>query len=300
MPEWLKTKLREGGADNPYAVMNAAGIDKGDSKKKVSAKMSRFQRRRRRRGATGGQAAATLALLLALLLPATARAQDKTAHLAIGFDVASTTINYTQMNGERGDPWSAPEYVAIPIDTVGSSTTVSAVTASSNPFADLAVGDVLYVRKDNSVTDSVWITAKATDDQVTVDTAVDWSAGYNFEWLDLTTGTDSAAGWISVSGFKRVQMTVLYTAGDLGGLDVVWECREASPFAVAVQVYPGPSDDCGYGTLNTNVCTYSTVGDSKSVELTENLYSHCRVGLAYRTSDAGVREAVHVIVTVGQ
>jgi hypothetical protein len=304
MPEWLKRKLREGGADNPYAVMNAAGVGEGDTKKTVKRKMSRFGKRvhrRKRRGATAGQGAAALASCLLLLLlagPSWAQSGGKgTADLVVGYDVASTTLTYAAHVGARGDPWADPFRVNIPIETSGASTSVTAVTATTLPFADLAVGDLLLVRRDNSVTDRVWITVKTDGDNVTVSSSVDWSAGYTFEWMDLTTGTGATDGWISVSGYKSVQMTVQYEAGDLAGLDVVWECKEASTFSGAVQVYPGPSDDCGYGTLNTNVCTYATLGDRQTVEITHNVYSYCRVGLAYRTSDGGTREDVRVIVT---
>jgi hypothetical protein len=307
MPDWLKEKLRAGGADNPYAVMNAADIGKGDTKAQVKGKMSRFMKRvhrrkreRKSKGPTAGQVAEKMAILLAALLlvsPTWAQDGKRTANLVVGFDVASTTMNYPAMVGARGDPWGDSFKVLIPIDTTGSSTTVDAVTAATAPFADLAVGDLLIVRRDNSVTDMVWITAKATDDQVTVSSAVDWSAGYVFEWRDLVSGTGTDSGWISISGFKSVQMTVQYEDGDLTGLDVVWECKEASYFSEPVQVYPGPSDTCGYGTLNTNVCTYSTTGDRQSVGLPVNLFSYCRVGLAYRTADGGTREDVRIIVT---
>ena len=309
MPEWLKRKLREGGARNEYAVMNAANIDKGDTKKAVSRKMSRFakkvhnRKKRHNPGPKAGAAAASLAyLLLALLFvssPAAAQDGRRTANLAVGYDVESSTLTYPALVGARGDAWAAPLKVNIPIDTTGSSITVDAVTGATLPFADLVVGDLLIVRKDNSVTDMVWIIAKASGDQVTVNTAVDWSAGYIFEWLDLVAGTGVDAGWISVSGFTNVQLTMQYEAGDLTGLDVVWECKEASPFSLPVQVYPGPTSDCGYGTLNTNVCTYATVPSRQTIEVTDNLYAFCRVGLAWRTADPGVREDVRLIVTVG-
>ncbi len=289
--------------------MNAADVGKGDTRKQVKGKMSRFMRRvhrRKRRGRQGpnaGQVAEKMAyaLLIALLFvaPSWAQSGKTTANLVVGYDVASTTLTYPAMVGARGDPWGDPLKVAIPIDTTGSSTTVDAVTAASLPFTDLAVGDMLIVRRDNSVTDQVWITAKASGDQVTVNTAVDWSAGYTFEWMDLVEGTGAGDGWISVSGFRYAQLDVLYEAGDLTGLDVVWECKTASPFSAPVQVYPGPSDDCGFGTLNTNVCTYATVGDRQAVELVSSLFSFCRVGLAYRTADGGTREDVRVIVTIG-
>lgn len=311
MPEWLKKKLRQGGADNPHAVMNAAGIGKNDTRASVSNKMSRFQKgvhrrkRRQKKGAvvTAGQAAERLAylLLVGLLLVAPAAAQDdgkRTTNAVIGYDVASATQTYALHVGARGDVWADPFRVNIPIDTTGSSTTVDAVTAATLPFANLGVGDLLIVRRDNSVTDQVWITAKASGDQVTVDTAVDWSDGYVFEWRDLVTGTGADDGWMSVSTFSTVQMTIQYEAGDLTGLDVAWFCKHAGPFAGPVRVYPGIDSDCGDGALGTKVCVFATLGDRLTVSLTNNAYAQCRVGLAWSGADGGTREDVRVIVTV--
>lgn len=47
MPAWLEEKLRSGGVDNPYALMNAVGIKKGDTHASVSKKMSTYQKARK-------------------------------------------------------------------------------------------------------------------------------------------------------------------------------------------------------------------------------------------------------------
>jgi hypothetical protein len=46
MPKWLEEKLVDSGVRNPYAVMNAAHIKKGDMVKAISAKMSTFMKRK--------------------------------------------------------------------------------------------------------------------------------------------------------------------------------------------------------------------------------------------------------------
>lgn len=238
-----------------------------------------------------------VAFVLALLA-VTASAQGRTAHFAIGYDVESTTMTYCKMVGQRQDSWGDPMNVNIPIETAGSSTTVTAVTASTFPFANLAVGDAIFVRRDNSVTEMVWIIAKASGDSVTVSGAgVDWSAGYTFQWLDLVCGTGVDDGWVHVSSFSTVAMTVQYDDGDLGGLDVAWTCKDNSLVSQPVQVYPGPASDCGFGTLNTDVCTYAATEDRQTVVVTFNTFTSCRLGLAYRTSDGGTREEVHGILS---
>ncbi len=46
MPEEMVKSMRAGGVDNPYALMNAAGIKHGDSMKKAKRKMSGYQKKR--------------------------------------------------------------------------------------------------------------------------------------------------------------------------------------------------------------------------------------------------------------
>ncbi len=240
-----------------------------------------------------------LALAALLAFPALAAAQRaQTAHATIGYDVATTTLTFCTMNGARGTPWGEPMQVAIPVKTTGSSQSVTAVTGATNPFARLVVGDTIFVRLGDDVTDMVWIETKTDGDNITVDTAVNWdrAAGYVFEWLDLVCGTTEDDGWIPVGLGGTVAFTVQYEAGDLGGLDVKWEAKEASPISKPVRVYPGTSSLCGDGTLNGTVCTFAA-GDRLSINWAENHFSFYRIGLAYRASDGGTREEVHAVFT---
>lgn len=242
------------------------------------------------------------ACALLAALPVSGQNRGKTtAHFAIGYDVASTSLTYCTLSGQGGSPWGEPYAVSTPIETSGSSTTVTAVTALSAPFANLVAGDTIVVRRDAATPyDLRWLTAKADSDGVTVSSAVNWSAGYPFQWMDLACGTAATDGWIAVptgSG-KIVQMTVVYSAGDLGGLDVVWEGKEGSPVAAPVRIFPGATSSCDPGTLNTNVCTFTSTGDTKTVRILDNSFAFVRLGLAYRTSDGATREAVHGILSV--
>jgi len=240
-----------------------------------------------------------LAFMLASAVPGLA--QTNTAYFAINYDVAleQPTFTYCTMNGARGDPFQDPIPVAIPIDTVGSNTTVEAVTPGTNPFANVGIGDRIFVRLGSGTdqTEQRTVITNADDDTITVDTAVDWSAGYEFSYLDLVCGTAATDGWINVTSVDTIQMTVEYAAGDLTGLDVVYECKEGGGVnAVPVQVYPGPSSECGFGTLNTNVCTF-VLGDVFSRKIPENIFSFCRVGLAWRTADGGTADEVTATFT---
>lgn len=239
-----------------------------------------------------------LALLLASAVPGLA--QSNTAYFTIQYDVAveQPTFTYCSMQGTRGDPWQEPIPVAIPIETSGSSTTVTAVTATTGPFTNVEVGDQIFVRRGGGtdVTDQRLVVAKADADGITVDVAVDWSDGFEFSYLDLVCGTSAADGWINVTSVDTIQMAVTYVAGDMTGLDVVWECKDANPYASPTQVYPGPGSDCGFGTLNTNVCTF-VLADTFSRKIPENIFAYCRVGLAWRTADGGTRDEVTAILT---
>ncbi len=238
-------------------------------------------------------------LLLALAALAFAvPSQAQTAHFAIAYDVASATPTYCVMAGARGNPWGEPIRVNIPIETSGSSATVTAVTALSAPFASIGIGDYIYVRRPDNVTETRTVLTNADDDTITVDSAVNWSNGFVFEFLNLVCGTTEADGWINVTRFDTIQMTVEYETGDLDTLDVTWQCKEGSIVSGPVQVYPGPSSECGFGTLSTDVCSFSTPGtDALSREIATSLFSACRMSLAFGSTDGGTREDVDAILT---
>lgn len=250
-----------------------------------------------------------LALAAALLLAVPGHAADKTANFTFGYDVASLTTTYCAVTGKNGDPYdttgfqfSAPDF-DIQIDGAGGVTDAGA----NGSFAAVEVGDTFLLRArdadtgDNATPPDVetWIVAKASDNALTVaDTSAD--ANYRaYSYKTLACGTTADDGWISVDDFDKMafQFSVYYEAGDLGGLDVVWQCRENALGAFAVQVYPGPASDCGFGTLNTDVCTFTTPGtDAFTRQINVTNFSECRIGLAFRTSDAGVREDVHTTI----
>lgn len=240
-----------------------------------------------------------LALLALLALPAAAQEQ-RAANFTYKYDVASSSMTYCGLLGRSGNAWLDPIVSSVPIETSGSSTTVTAVTAGSNPFTNLAVGDVIYVVRDNGVREIRLITAKASADQVTVDTAVNWSDGFPFSWMNNTCGTGADDGWIHVGGWQTVELTVQYIAGDLDTLDVTWFCKEGALGSSDIRVYPGPSSDCGDGTLSGTVCQFASTGQGLSVKIPNNAFAQCRVGLKYGTTDGGTREEVTTTISVAR
>lgn len=248
-----------------------------------------------------------LGVLLLFVAPLLFSAEvQKTAVFAYNFDVDSATPTYVRLRGLNGDPYGPPAVGPGTIKTVGSSTTVTENVASSNPFVDIGVGDVITVSRSTTAVDIVVVTAKASDASITVDPAVDWSAGYSWRWWDTQSGTTDNDGWIGVTGGSSVGMTVQYEQGDLDALKVRFECKGDYIGAKPVVLYPGESSDCGPGgTLNAGFCEFATPGVTARFSITDTapVYSSCRIALAFKTtdtSDAGANlERVVAAVTVG-
>lgn len=230
-----------------------------------------------------------LLLLLAAALPA----YPQTANFTHLYDVDSASLTYCSMTGQNNDPFGAARPGTAAIKTTGTSTTVAELTTGTNPFADLAVGDTIIVNADASappVSQTVIITAKASAASITVSTALTLTTagGHQFRWLKQTCGTSTAFGWATVSSNSVVAMTVQYEQGDLDGLRVRWECKQAGVGAAPVIVYPGESSDCGLGgTLSTDRCNFATAGVTArlTVLVESNPFVACRVGLAYAATD---------------
>lgn len=248
-----------------------------------------------------------LAFVACALVPAFAQQQDiQVGQLAYRYDLDSTSLTYCKLGGLNGDPYQSPSPGTSNIATVGTSATVTAV--SGTPFSKVGVGDVLISNQPDGVTETVIVTAKADNTEVTVDPAVDWSngtAGYPFSWYDLVCGTGAEDGWVATPPGEHASalLTVQYDVGDLtGGLDVVYECRGANLGAGPVQAYPGGASDCGgFATLNTDVCTITDVGTIKgtlALQLTPVAFQQCRVGIKANTADPGDPTAEEITMTV--
>ncbi len=226
--------------------------------------------------------------LAALAVPGLAQQQEK-ANFSIRYDVDSATKTYCVLNGSNGDPFGSPTRVSTTVETSGSSATITAVTASSAPFTNVAIGDTLIFNVAGTDLARTVVT-NADNDTVTVDEAIDLTAGagYTFSYWEPVCGTAATSGWVTVRGWPQILMTVEYTQGDLDTLDVAFECQDTSYDHNIVQVYPGASSECGFGTLSTDVCQFATPATlpaaSISVRLT-NLYEACRVALKYGTTD---------------
>jgi len=237
--------------------------------------------------------------LVLLALPVFGQDQ-RSGNFTYSYDVASTTATFCVLDGQGGDPFGGFIEGRGQIETSGSSVTVTGVNAADDVFTDIGVGDVLLVQLSSGVNHLRVVTAKASADQVTVESAIDLSDGHPWRYKKLRCGTGVDDGWINTSGWDTVQLTVLYVAGDLGTLDIAMFCKENAIGSGAVRVYPGPSSDCGDGVLSGTVCQFSTPGQGISYKIPNSVFGACRVSLAYGTSDGGTRENITTTISLGR
>lgn len=232
-----------------------------------------------------------LSLGIALVATSAWAGSDQTASFNIQYDLDATAITYCRMTGKLGDPFGAGIASVANITTSGSSTTTTALVASSAPFAQINVGDVLIVASSTGVaTDTLFrvVTAKASSDSITVNTAWDLStptAGFAFTWKKISCGTGASNGWITIANSDSFAITFeLDQVNATGGIDVQVQCRSAAIGASPVQIFPA----CTSGSCNT-VQNYTTAGIASSTTVSFNSipYQECRVGIFIHTSDDG-------------
>jgi hypothetical protein len=243
-------------------------------------------------------------LLLALLLiPGFVLAQEgphKSANFAYNYDLDSSVFTYCAVEGENGDPFGNSIAGIGQIETAGSSTTITGVVAADDVFAPVDIGDVLSIRRSNGNIEVRTVVTNADDDTVTVDTAIDLTGGVTWRYRKTVCGTAVTDGWIAVAGYTNVNLGIQYDAGDLGALEVVWECISGAPGAQPVQVYPGSGSACGFGTLAVNLCSFSSTGDRFTRGLTDQVFAFCRIGMRDDGTDGGTREEIYGTIDVGR
>ena len=226
-----------------------------------------------------------LILFVALFLAVPAFAEQVTGSVLVKYDLDSTTVVYPIMKGAGGRPFSSPISGNAAIKTTGSSATVAAVTASTYPFLDVVVGDILIVNETSRL-----VIARASADSITVDTAIDLSAltgGYTFGFYHVIVGTGADGdGWFHVGDLTSMgialqidQMVVT------GGIDVRVECKAAAIGAAPIQVWPY----CLIGVCGTyqNISGTAGIADRGAIGTDVGWQEECRVGLKIHTADDG-------------
>ena len=220
---------------------------------------------------------------------------------ALGY--TSNSVNGWPMYGRRMqmglfagvDPFGWYD-VARPVTTAGVSyTIVVGVNAADDPFAGLAVGDLLifqiggqsYERK---------ITTYTSADQVTINQEINIpAAGIPFRWKKMFFSTNPQnIMYIPVSGYRTALLDWSVDAvADTGGIVTLFQCtqeRVEFPTARWVQL------------STTTVATGGTQGNtSESVNLELLPYTYCRFGIRHGTgddADGGANEDINATVTL--
>lgn len=240
----------------------------------------------------------TIAALLLALLPAVAMAQSSSAPqvrkaiLFSNYDLDATDPTYCVFTGVNGSPFGGALPGGAPVSTSGSSTTVAATTASTNPFANVAVGDILYVLSSGPQTTPVvrYVTARASADSITVDTAITLTAA-SFTFKRRTCGTAATSGWVDVSTCWDAKIAWRVAQQDTtGGISVTVRCKDNDDSGVGTLVYP-PTNTGGVRECeDTGIFATTTTGCA--VTIPEG-WDSCRLGLEIVTADDGADTTSH-------
>ncbi len=221
-----------------------------------------------------------LGLALFLASPAMAQVQSKTAHFQGAVDLDATSYTYCVVS-TQGGPWTAPQDGRVSIKTSGSSATVTAVTAATNPFEQITVGDILYLRHRNDKADIRYVTAKATNDSVTVNTAIDISSGVPFSWQDVTCGTGVTAGWIPANEWHEINVIWQIDQMNATSIDVIIHGRDETLGPVPTTIYPDPADSAS--TIECKKGNFTAINTCKLV--VTGVWDFIRIGFKINTDD---------------
>jgi hypothetical protein len=234
----------------------------------------------------------TLALALAASL---AWAQPVGPQLSVpmtsGYNLASTSYIYCSTGDTAGNVWSQGIEVAIPVTTSGASSTVAAVTASSAPFTNVAVGDELLFNLDG-ITYRRYVTARASADSITISGAPTatinlgdgrrGTAGYGFYFRRRTCDTTATTGWFPVRGRQQVSIAITVETINATSIDVTTYCRSGGSLQTPVEV-----DTKNYTAADGDIITLA--GGTGGLK-----WEACRVGMKVNT-DTG-DQSVTVVV----
>lgn len=229
-----------------------------------------------------------VAAALWLATPPAARAQvvtyDETQPLFYVRDVTAAAYEYCAMLGATNSALGPSRLVTgRTIETVGSSTTTSASTASTAPFLGVDVGDELTVVL-SGLSTYRYVVTNADDDTVTVDTAWDLGTdGVVFRWRDLTCGTGANDGLVPAG--RRAQRVVF----DIQVLTI-------NATSIDFQV-EGRNPGAGAGWTPVGTATYTAVGGG-AIVVNQLHFDQYRLGVKV-TGDAGAQSVTAKVTVIG-
>lgn len=221
-----------------------------------------------------------MTLLLALPLGAQPPISTQVRPLFALYDLDSAT----DISGSYGNEVLATGRAT----TSGSSTTTTSLN-TSKVFDSVAVGDIIWAVISGVKTSRV-VTAKASADSITVDTA--WTlpaTGVSIRYQKATIGASS--GWVAVDGAKFVTIAAAMDQGvfSTGGISFQIQGRfqAVSSQDNAVNLWPGQTAGgaCGGGTYASGYCTFTTAGiSSRFVYSTQGIVQPTFIRLVMKLS----------------
>lgn len=222
----------------------------------------------------------SLALLLTWAIAALPVLAPTTAHAQTGPRVISTTPLYTYYDLDSTSSiacsYSVEQPAAGKAVTSGSTTTT---TSTDNAFANVAVGDVIWAQAAATINGRVskvntgrWVSAKASANSITVDTA--WDLGTTPVTIRYQTQTCGAnSGWVDVGSGSEFSISVAIEAMALSSGNIAFriEARYHPVQSVTSvwNLWPGndsASAQCRSGTYaaisSIGHCTWTTAAGS--------------------------------------
>lgn len=222
------------------------------------------------------------AAVLAAPLPALAQAVGVGPRFTLTsvYDLDATSYTYCNMTGINNLVSSSARAGLRRAKTSGSSTTIVSETSATKAFEGLNVGDVIYFN-DRYVGSDVYglnagraITAKASDDSITVDTAIDLTSGASYNWRKLTCGTADSSGAFPVDDWVTITVQVNLAAVTATSTDYKIQCRLRGP-------------GTAWADINGPINNASTFNNIVSIGIH---FGECRVGAKVNTDTAGAEQ----------
>ncbi len=224
-----------------------------------------------------------LAFLLLLAAPVVAQ-ETRSANFTYLYDLDATAITYCRLEGANGDPFGGGRNGPANIQTTGSSATIDAVTAGTNPFVNVSAKDVIAVRDNAGATSLRVVISKASSDQIVVNSVITL-ASTPFQYYKTVCGTTAESGWIDVGNYvnRSIVFSIVQVAVT-GGIDVRVECRDPGIGSPPVQIFPA----CTTGACATVQAYTGIAGITSTTKIVvPEPTSSCRVGILINSADDG-------------
>lgn len=178
----------------------------------------------------------------------------------------------------------------LPITTSGVSTTTVTSVSSNDAFANVAVGDLLYLNLEGKEFVRK-VTARASADSITVNEKIKIpTAGVGFRYKHFFVFADPLDGWIQLGAGERIGFLFDVDANaNTGGVVSNVECRA-----------PGP-DQSGVVQIDTDTVASGSAGNATTWLDMESTpaFDACRIGAGFGTGDDTDTAAEDVNIFIG-